>query len=244
MDTTLNPKQADPRHDLAARADAQLAHAYEQITRADEQIARTEKQLSRLEHDAARRRSRGNGGSRRGQAVRAFTGLILAACICVAAIVWQSSYGDAAKQIVAMWAPQLFTASSGPLEISGPPAQSAPPAVQAAAAKVASSQPAPLVQAAPDDPTPTAAPSLELAQLLQSMARDLATVGQGIEQLKASQEQIARDNATAVEQLRASQEQMARVIAKVSEQNLRPRMPTPSPIAAPTRKPAQATRSP
>jgi hypothetical protein len=40
MDTTLNPKQTDPRHVLIARADEQLAHAYEQITSADEQIAR------------------------------------------------------------------------------------------------------------------------------------------------------------------------------------------------------------
>ena len=246
MDTTLNPKQTDPRHVLAARADAQLAQAYEQITRADEQIARTEEQISKLEHDAARRRLRGNRGSRRGQAVRAFTGLMFAASICVAAIVWQSSHGGAARQIVAMWAPQLFAASSGPLETPGPPAQSTPPAVQAATGKPASSQPAPLVQAAPDDPMPTVAPSPELTQLLQSMARDLATVGQGIEQLKAGQEQTARDNANAVEQLKAGQEQMARVIARVSEQNLRPRVPTPlpSPIAAPPRRPAPPLRSP
>jgi hypothetical protein len=243
MDTTLNPKQTDPRHVLAARADAELAHAHEQITRADEQIARTEQQLSKLEHDAARRRLRGNRGSRRGQAVRAFTGLILAASICVAAIVWQSSHGGAARQIVAMWAPQLFATSSWPLETPGPPAQSAPPAVQAATVKPASSQPAPPVQATPDDPMPTVAP---LTQLLQSMARDLATIGQGIEQLKAGQEQIARDNANAVGQLKAGQEQMARVIARVSEQNLRPRVPTPSPspLAAATRKPAPALRSP
>jgi hypothetical protein len=49
------------------------------------------------------------------------------------------------------------------------------------------------------------------------MARDLATVGQGIEQLNASQEQ------------------MARVIAKASEQNLRPKISAlpPRPTARP-----------
>jgi hypothetical protein len=71
------------------------------------------------------------------------------------------------------------------------------------------------------------------------MARDLATLGQGIEQLKASQEQMARDNANAAAQLKASQEQMARVLSKASEQNLRPKIsaPPPRPAAAPTRKP-------
>ena len=51
MDTTLDPKQTDPRHVLLARADEELAHAYDQITRANEEIARAEKQLSKLEQD-------------------------------------------------------------------------------------------------------------------------------------------------------------------------------------------------
>ena len=79
-------------------------------------------------------------------------------------------------------------------------------------------------------------------QLLQSMARDLATMGQGIEQLKASQAQIARDNASIAAQLKANQEQIAHAVAKVSEQGVRPRTPTPpvrpaAPPATPARKP-------
>jgi hypothetical protein len=71
------------------------------------------------------------------------------------------------------------------------------------------------------------------------MARDLANVQQQLEQLKASQEQMASDNAKTVEQLKASQEQMTRLVAKASEQNLRPKMsaPPPRPIATATRKP-------
>jgi hypothetical protein len=63
--------------------------------------------------------------------------------------------------------------------------------------------------------------SPEPAQVLQTMARDLASVEQQIEQLKASQEQ------------------MTRLIAKASEQNLRPKTsaPPPRPIATPTRRP-------
>src|SRR5438105_4538706 len=101
MDTTLNPTPTEPRTVLLARADEELAHAYEQITRAAEQIARAEEQLSKLEHDA------GPGNRRSGRpAVRGLTGLLLATCIIVAAIAWQSSYGDAAKQIIARWAPK------------------------------------------------------------------------------------------------------------------------------------------
>ena len=59
MDTTLNPNQTDPRHDLAARADEELAHAYEEIKRTGEELACAEEQLSKLEHDAARPAVRG-----------------------------------------------------------------------------------------------------------------------------------------------------------------------------------------
>ena len=121
MDTTLNPKQTDPRHVLSERADEELAHAYNQITRAGEEIARAEEQLSKLER-AARHAAPGKRRSLGGRAVRGFIGLMLAACICVAALVWQSRYGDASRQIVARLAPQLV-AIALPLEKPGLPAR-------------------------------------------------------------------------------------------------------------------------
>jgi hypothetical protein len=154
--------------------------------------------------------------------------LILTACICVTAIVWQSSYGDAIRQILVSWAPQLVAPSSLALQNPVLPAQPSPPAVQVAATETAPPQPTPLAQIASTDVAPTAAGmSPDSTQLLQSMARDLATLGQGIEQLKASQEQ------------------MALLIAKASDQNLRPQIPAPPPrpTAAPTRKPAPTFRS-
>ena len=256
-DTTLNPKSSDPRHVIAARVDEKLAHVYEQITRVDEEIARAEAQLSKRD-DAARHPSDhpqthmntfrpavpGKRPSLGGRAVRAFIGLTLAACIGFIAIAWQSpSYGDAARQIVARWAPQLAPTLSLMLENPGLPAQQS----QAAAARTAPPQPAPLAQTAPEGAAPTAAAlSPELTPLLQSMARDLATVGQRVEQLKASQEQMARDNANLAEQLKAGREEMARVIAKVSEQNLRPKIPEPLPRPTPTatRKPVSTLPSP
>ena len=179
-------------------------------------------------------------------AVRGFVGLLLAACIGVAA------YDDAAKQIIAKWAPQLVQTSSLPPENRGLPGQPTPPAVQADAAVAAPSQPAPLAQTGPEGVTPAAALSPEAAQLLQTMARDLATVRQeneqlkaNIEQLKTNQEQMTRDNASAAEQFKASQEQMARDIAKASEQNLRPKISAPPPrlTATPTRKPAPSPQA-
>jgi len=71
------------------------------------------------------------------------------------------------------------------------------------------------------------------------MAHDLATVEQGIEQLKASQERMASDNARAVEQLRASPEEMTRLVARASEQDQRAKTAAlpPRPVATPARKP-------
>src|SRR5258707_3002858 len=222
-------------HDVAVAA---LKQAYEQFGSADEE-------LSNLLHDAARHLS--DAQTRTGSAVpagppvppadtafrpsavndvlvpgqlwsigrgamRAFITLLLVACIGAAGIAWQS-YGDAAKEMIAAWAPQLALTSSLPPEKPGLAEQPAPPAVQADAA------PAPLAQTAPEDVAPTAAAlSPGSAQLLQSMARDLATVGQEIEQLKTSQAQIARANAELADQLKAAQAQMARANAELAEQ--------------------------
>ena len=249
MNSELSPKAPKPDDVLIARTDERLAHAYAQIASADEQLARVTEQLSKLERDAARhpsavpdlRPSRGR------PALRGLIGLLLAACIVVAAFVSQSSYGEAAKPIITRWAPQLIFTSSPPLENPRPTAQPSPSAVQVVSAEPISPQPSPSAQAAPQVVAPTADPvSPELAQLLQKMMRDLANMEQRIEQLKTSQEQMASDNAKAAEQLKASQEQMARVIAKASEQNLRPKMPAPSsrPTATSTGKPMSLLPSP
>jgi hypothetical protein len=86
------------------------------------------------------------------------------------------------------------------------------------AATTASPQPALRAQTAPEDVAPTATTSLQLTQQLQSMARDLATLAQGIERLKASQDQMVLDNANAADQFKASQEQITGAVAKVSQQ--------------------------
>ncbi len=238
------------REALFSRVDEQLAHAYEQIKSADEQLASMEAQLSRQEREAPRSHSR---RSRDRPWLRGLAGLLFAAYIGAAAFASQSSYGDA----VARSAPQLVSALTLPLEILVLFTQPNPSSVQLAAA-----EPAPPAQIARHDVTPTAVPvSPEPAKSLQTMARDLANVEREIEQLKASQQQLASDNARAIEQIKASQEQAARdiarnvellkasqeqvaqLIARASEQNLRPKTSAPK-TSAPQPQVAIGTRKP
>ena len=205
-----------------------------------------------MDRDAARHASavQGQRPSRGGPALRGLIGLLLAACIFGAAFV------------SARWAPQLIPTPSGSPEKLGLPAQPSPPTVHRAAAEAVPPQ-APPVQTTPQDVGPTAAPvAPELTQSLQTMARDLANMQQGIEQLKAGQEKMASDNAKAVDELKAGQEKMAngnaktidelkagqenitQLIAKISEQNPKPSAPPPRPVASPTRRPAPTRPSP
>jgi hypothetical protein len=180
------------------------------------------------------------------RAVRAITAFLLAGCIGAAAIASQS-YGNVAKQMIGRWVPKFILTASPQLENTGLPEQSGPAAVQANAAQTTPPQPAPPAQTATDGVAPTAAaPSSEQAQLLQSMARDLASARQEIDQLKASQEQMSRDIAR-VSEAKASEAKASQAKAyeakasdtKASEQNLRPRISAlpPRPAAAPVRRP-------
>ncbi|KRR20458.1 hypothetical protein CQ14_27040 [Bradyrhizobium lablabi] len=84
-------------------------------------------------------------------------------------------------------------------------------------AMMATSDPAPLTRdaSAPVAPAPIAPTAVALRselsqQLLQPMVQDLAALSQTVEQLRARQEQLIRDNETLVSQLKASREEAAR----------------------------------
>lgn len=119
---TPNLKATEPDDDiLIARLGERLAHAYEQIARTDEQLARLTERLSGLARDAARHRLAVPGPPAIAWQARGLVGL-LAASIFAAAFVSQSSHGDAVKQMIARWAPQLvLTSSLPPLKKPGPP---------------------------------------------------------------------------------------------------------------------------
>ncbi|CAN7757227.1 hypothetical protein LJR220_002558 [Bradyrhizobium sp. LjRoot220] len=196
----------------------------------------------------SRRRSRSSMVRR---AMRAVTALVLAGCIGGAAMAWHY-HAEAAQQIIAEWAPLFARKSSQPAEKTGLTAQPVLAGVDADAdaPNVSAAQPAPQAQAAaetaapavaatPAAATPSAATQSAAAppaaaapadpsQSLQTMARDLASANQEIEQLKAS-----------VEQLKASQQQLVAMLSeKSAAQNVRakrPAAPQPAATGAPAR---------
>ncbi len=250
MDSTVMSRATEANDALAARAGERLAHAYEQIATADEQLARLTEQMTRMEQDAARpasavllkRPSRGR------PLLRGFIGVVAAACIIGGALALQSSYGATAGPAIARWAaPYLGSVSWLPLAKPEQGTQPMPSGVRLAAADAAPPPAMPLAQAGTQDAaSPHAATSPDVAQLLQTMARDLASVQQGIEELKAGQERLVIDNAAITEKLRAGQEQLTRLATRLSEQEQRAARaavppPPPRPVAEPARRPAPAS---
>lgn len=264
MNSAINPDAV-----LSARADERLAHAYEQIARADDELTRVTERLSRMESEGARgpatayrpRPSRGGSGS------RGFIAFLLAACIGGAAFASHSSYGEAARETIAPLLPSYISASWLSVATSQQAAQRSSSPVQLAAAETTLLQPTPTAQTPVQDVAAPAAaaqtPALaapDLTQMLQSMARDIATVEQGIEQLKANQAQMAADNARAIEGLRASQEQLTHLAVRApdkpaakpavqpvaQETHAKPPTPppgTPKPVTSAAHKPPPAASS-
>jgi len=143
--------------------------------------------------------------------LRTFAALLLAAGIGGAALTWQT-FGYAAKKAVLSWAPKWAITASLPLEKLGLGMDSNPSDEPAEATAAAPAADAPAQNAADNSAAPdsaaasAAAPPSDSAQQLQAMARDLASANQQIETLKAS-----------IAELKASQQQMARDFAKASD---------------------------
>ncbi len=167
----------------------------------------------------------------------AFVTFLLAGGSAAATIAWEK-HGDTAKQTLAEWTPAL--ASLLPTSQTAPvaAAQTAPPVAQDQAADQSTPAPAAPVVTAAAAPAATQA---DAPQTVELMTRDIAAMAQQIEQLKAN-----------IAELKAGQEQMAREMAKPSAPKpvaevkppvdprarvsaLQPRPPAPMP--PPVRKP-------
>jgi len=162
--------------------------------------------------------------------LRGAVGMILTACVAGAAVFWQS-YGEAARQIVVKSVGPVVVALLSRETPAGEPQPTAP-VVQAAVVAGESAPPRPTDNVSSSQPVDT-------TELLQSLARELAHMRQEMDQMRG-----------AVAELKAGEEQIAREIAKVSdkatdkalEQALRPRVsmaspPPAQPVAMPARKP-------
>lgn len=220
MNSTPTPKATESSNPLVVRADERIARAHEQIRHADEQLARVTEQLAKMGLDAGHPPSAAPVPDPKPPpgrlARRVLVGLLLLLCVAVAALFSQSSYSGGARRIAARWAPQFVSASSLTREDPAPPAASP---VQVAPAEAATPRATPPVQTAARDAAPAAAVALpDQTQLQQTLARDLANVQRDIEQLKATQQQMASDNSRAVEQLKATQQQIASDNSKAIEQ--------------------------
>jgi hypothetical protein len=113
-------------------------------------------------------------------------GLLAAACIGIIAFAWPSPSDRAGKPIP-------------------------PTSTDAAKTDAGLQQPSFQTQTTPQRAGPAAAPSApELTQRLQTIVREFANLEQGIEQLKTSQAQLARDYAELTSQLKETRDQMAR----------------------------------
>jgi len=276
MNSTQNPEQRGPHEDAVAALkqacqqigpDRQFWHGNEQVSESEPDSGRHPSELQK--HVTPHR------SSVRKLALQGLVGLLVAACIGAAAMILRSN-GDAAKQVTARLislpaAASPVSAQSSPVAVQAS-ASTAAPAQSALPATVQT----PLVGSAPTAASPS--PEQEqLAQLLRAflavveqdigelktsmeqlktsmeqlktgqdeIVRNNSKVG---EQLKAAQEQIDRNNAAVADQLKATQEQVARLIAKDSEQQLRPKTSAPPPrsIATSTGKPtlsSQQTRA-
>jgi hypothetical protein len=129
----------------------------------------------------------------------AFVTMLFAAGSGATTVAWQA-HGDSAKAMIAAWMPTLV---ASPPPQATPPAteQPASPAPQATAADPPAEQPATPAQV--QDNSSASGTASDAAQSLQSVTRDLAAMAQQIEQLRAN-----------IAELKAGQEQMAREMAK------------------------------
>jgi len=155
-------------------------------------------------------------------ALRGLIGLVSAASIFVAAFISQSSHIAAAKQTVARWVAQLGSTSSEPLNQSERRVSRVVSAAQVNAAESMASPPAPSPRTAPQEVAATASLSLDQAQMLQAIARDLAKLGQRVEELNTRQEQMAGASAKLdLAQLQAMAPDLAKLGQRLEEFNTR-----------------------
>lgn len=259
MTSTPTPKAVEPNDALPAFADERLAQAHKQITSVDEELTRLSSQLEKMEKDTARGLSAGpklpSTGSYSPSAgtipqsppgrlgLPVVAGLSLAGCVVIAVLALQWSYGEQSKAVVAP-TPQLVLTAASPPNDPPLPAQSTPSPVPVTYAQTAPAQATPSSQTAPQDAAPPATSAIPDPTQLQAMARDLANAQRTIEQLRADQQQMARENARTLEELRASQEELKQALAKMSEQKTLPPPAQPASTQPAPAQPPLALRKP
>jgi gas vesicle protein len=142
-------------------------------------------------------------------------GPMAVAGIGAAAFAWPSPHGHAVRFTIARWVQEGLLTSSvwlERLERLARPARS-----DADVTGAGPLQPSSVAQTMPQQVAPAAAQLLpQLSKRLQTSMRELTNVQQAIEQLKASQAQLAHDNAGLAERVKETQEQIARQTGQIA----------------------------
>jgi hypothetical protein len=195
VNITTNPRQDESRDAMLA----ELTRAFEEVTRASPSPAGPNEEIFAREDDTSRpseRRmppaTRGRFSLARALPLWSLIGLLAVVGIGLIALTWRSPDGRAVK---------LTSAAS--VDAARTDTGLQPPTFQAEITRQHAG-----ATAAPSSP--------ELTQWVQTMARELADLKQGIEQLKTSQADLARDNAELAGQLKETQDQMARREAELA----------------------------
>jgi hypothetical protein len=158
--------------------------------------------------------------------LRGVVGLLLVAAILGGVLVWQWPRNETVRSMVARTAPQpVIDLLSDNRQQDAPADQSAPTdsGLQAASLYRTTSD---------NDRTNSVTPSIDQSQLVQRMARDIATLQEGIEQLRAGQDQLLRMMMRPSSGLNAQARTPARAVAAQQTTGL-----APSPLL-PLRRPA------
>ena len=208
-----DPKATEAASGLIEPADERLARETDQISEPEPHAAQDPLLVPSLvpSHPSAGR-----------PALRGLIGLVSAASIFVAAFISQSSHIASAKQTVARWVAQLGSTSSEPLNQSERRVSRVVSAAQVNAAESMASPPTPSSRTAPQEVAATASLPLDQAQMLQAIARDLAKLGQRVEELNTRQEQMAGASAKLdLAQLQAMAPDLAKLGQRLEEFNTR-----------------------
>jgi hypothetical protein len=251
MQPAPNPQDVDPNEiGIVPENEELVGYVYKRVVR--EVLARIDQRLAELEKQAApdpteasvfRSAIAAGGGNSvfRRWGVRIAVALLVSTAVIGGAAAWYLSDGDGPRALIARLVPS-FGSSDSALQESQPAQKdgqdtamdSGTRGPQLGATDGAASPPA--SGSSDNDARLAAATSPELASLVQKLTTDIENLGQGIDRLRMSQDQMSRDNAQAMQQLQAGQEQLVRLV-KPSSQNANAQAKPAAPQRAATRPP-------
>jgi pyruvate/2-oxoglutarate dehydrogenase complex dihydrolipoamide acyltransferase (E2) component len=234
MQTAPNPQDVDPNEiGIVPENEELVGYVYKRVVR--EVLARIDQRLAEIEKQAAPEASEasvfrtastasGDTSLLRRWGTRVAIGALLSVAVIGGAAAWYFSDADGPRTLVARWIPLFGSSSSAPQDGQSAPkdGQDMPMDLSARGVQTttdgAAPQPASLPTSPPDnDMRPAAAGSGELAPMVQKLTSEIETLGQGIDRLRMSQDQLSRDNALAMQQLQAGQEQLVRLIKPTAQ---------------------------